>query len=102
MFQFPGFALNLLCYTEVSYLHLITGNPKPHGLVSNIAVQTPRHEILEFQLSKVGFPIRKSVAQRFFAAPHGLSQRSTTFITSHPQGINRTTLSHPIALIITV
>src|SRR5882672_8894411 len=42
-------------------------------------VQTPRYEILEFQLSKVGFPIRKSVDQSFFAAPHGLSQRSTSF-----------------------
>src|SRR6516164_7401698 len=29
MFQFPGFALNLLFCWEVSYLHLITGNPKP-------------------------------------------------------------------------
>jgi hypothetical protein len=27
--------------SEVSYLHLITGNPKPHGLASNICVQTP-------------------------------------------------------------
>src|SRR5512140_2506971 len=41
--------------SEVSYLHLITGNPKPHGLVSYIAVRTPRYKILEFQLSKVGF-----------------------------------------------
>ena len=24
--------------SEISYLHLITGNPKPHGLVSHIAV----------------------------------------------------------------
>jgi hypothetical protein len=28
--------------SEISYLHLITGNPKPHGLVSHIAVRTPR------------------------------------------------------------
>src|ERR1700709_2554168 len=28
----------------VSYLHLITGNPKPRGLVSYIAVRTPRHK----------------------------------------------------------
>src|SRR3979411_334218 len=84
----------------VSYLHLITGNPKPHGLVSHIAVRTPRHKALEFQLSKVGFPIRKSVDQSFFAAPHGLSQRSTSFIASQRQGIHRMPLRHLIALII--
>ena len=55
---------------------------------------------LEFRLSKVGFPIRKSVDQSFFAAPHGLSQRSTSFIASHRQGIHRTPLRHLIALII--
>ena len=86
----------------VSYLHLITGNPKPRGLVSHIAVRTPRHKALEFQLSKVGFPIRKSVDQSFFAAPHGLSQRSTSFIASQRQGIHRTPLRHLIALIINV
>jgi hypothetical protein len=60
------------------------------------------NEILEFQLSKVGFPIRKSVDQSFFAAPHGLSQRSTSFIASQRQGIHRTPLRHLIALIINV
>ena len=58
--------------------------------------------VLEFQLSKVGFPIRKSVDQSFFAAPHGLSQRSTSFIASQRQGIHRTPLRHLIALIINV
>ncbi len=80
-------------YSEVSYLLLITGNPKPHDL---------RHEILEFRLSKVGFPIRKSMDQSSFAAPHGLSQRSTSFIASQRQGIHRTPLRHLIALIINV
>ena len=88
--------------SEVSYLHLITGNPKPHGSGSNISIRTPRHKALEFQLSKVGFPIRKSVDQSFFAAPHGLSQRSTSFIASQRQGIHRTPLRHLIALIINV
>src|ERR1700733_16088887 len=74
---------------------------------SNITVRTPKPsivkiEILEFQLSKVGFPIRKSVDQSFFAAPHGLSQRSTSFIASQRQGIHRTPLRHLIALIINV
>src|SRR5205085_8704034 len=71
-------------------------------MASHIAVQTPRHKALEFQLSKVGFPIRKSVDQSFFAAPHGLSQRSTSFIASQRQGIHRTPLRHLIALIINV
>src|SRR5713226_6095988 len=94
--------------SKVSYLHLITGNPKPRGLVSYISIfangfaRTPRHKALEFQLSKVGFPIRKSVDQSFFAAPHGLSQRSTSFIASQRQGIHRTPLRHLIALIINV
>ena len=40
--------------------------------------------------------------QSFFAAPHGLSQRSTSFIASQRQGIHRTPLRHLIALIINV
>ena len=51
-------------------------------------------------VSKVGFPIRKSADQSFFAAPRGLSQRSTSFIASQRQGIHRMPLSHLIALII--
>ena len=59
-------------------------------------------KVLEFRLSKVGFPIRKSMDQSFFAAPHGLSQRSTSFVASQRQGIHRTPLRHLIALIINV
>ena len=51
-------------------------------------------------LSKVGFPIRKSADQSFFAAPRGLSQRSTSFIASQRQGIHQMPLSHLITLII--
>jgi hypothetical protein len=40
--------------------------------------------------------------QSFFAAPHGLSQRSTSFIASQRQGIHRTPLRHLIALIINI
>src|SRR6185437_6210587 len=86
--------------SEVSYLLLITGNPKPDGLAPDISVRTPRPKVLEFRLSKVGFPIRKSADQSFFAAPRGLSQRSTSFIASQRQGIHRTPLRHLIALII--
>src|SRR5438477_1404858 len=52
--------------------------------------------------SKVGFPIRKSADQSFLAAPHGLSQRSTSFIASQRQGIHRMPLRHLIALIIDI
>ena len=48
----------------------------------------------------MGFPIRKSADQSFFAAPHGLSQRTTSFIASQRQGIHQMPLSHLIALII--
>jgi hypothetical protein len=51
-------------------------------------------------VSKVGFPIRTSADQSFFAAPRGLSQRSTSFIASQRQGIHRMPLGHLIALII--
>ena len=37
----------------------------------------------------VGFPIRKSTDQSLFAAPHGLSQRITSFIASCRQGIHQ-------------
>ena len=55
---------------------------------------------LRIPLSKVGFPIRKSADQSFFAAPRGLSQRSTSFIASQRQGIHQMPLRHLIALII--
>ncbi len=45
----------------------------------------------------MGFPIRKSADQSFFAAPRGLSQRSTSFIASQRQGIHRMPLGHLIA-----
>src|SRR5688500_6836094 len=52
--------------------------------------------------SKVGFPIRKSSDQSSFAAPHGLSQRITSFIASQRQGIHRMLLRHLIVLMIDV
>ena len=50
----------------------------------------------------MGFPIRKSADQRLFAPPHGISQRTTSFIASQRQGIHRIPLLHLIALIIDV
>src|SRR5664279_3909367 len=49
---------------------------------------------------EVGFPIRKFTDQSLFAAPHDLSQRTTSFIASQRQGIHRIPLRHLIALII--
>ena len=46
-----------------------------------------------------GFPIRKSTDQSLFAAPHGFSQRTTSFIASCRQGIHRMPLRHLITLI---
>ena len=60
----------------------------------------PETQGLGTPLSKVGFPIRTSTDQSFFAAPRGFSQRSTSFIASQRQGIHRTPLRHLIALII--
>ena len=45
----------------------------------------------------MGFPIRKSSDQSAFAAPRGLSQRTTSFIASQRQGIHRMPLRHLIA-----
>src|SRR3954462_15008503 len=56
----------------------------------------------QYELSKVGFPIRKSSDQSLFAAPQGLSQRTTSFIASQRQGIHRMLLRHLITLMIDV
>ena len=40
-------------------------------------------------LNGLGFPIRKSTDQSLLAAPHGLSQRVTSFIASQRQGIHQ-------------
>ena len=50
----------------------------------------------------MGSPIRKSSDQSSFAAPQGLSQRTTSFIASQRQGIHRTPLRHLITLMIDV
>ena len=47
----------------------------------------------------VGCPIRKSMDQSLFAAPHGLSQRTTSFFASYRQGIHQMLFGHLIALI---
>ena len=59
-----------------------------------------RPKATDWRRSRVGFPIRKSMDQCLFAAPHGLSQRTTSFIASQRQGIHQIPLRHLIALII--
>ncbi len=68
-------------------------------------VSVPRVRLLNLCIQskiplRVGFPIRKSADQRLFAPPHGISQRTTSFIASQRQGIHRMPLRHLITLII--
>ena len=76
---------------------MITRNPKPEVMFPIAEKQVPPDS--KFQLSKVGFPIRKSAGQRPFAPHHSLSQRTTSFIASYRQGIHQMPLSRLIALI---
>ena len=93
MFQFPGFAFVPLCIQgqipSFDNRKSEAGSPKE-------ALKPPASK---FQLSKVGFPIRKSAGQRPFAPHHSLSQRTTSFIASYRQGIHQMLLGHLIALI---
>ena len=57
------------------------------------------YEFRQRYLKEVGFPIRKSTDQSLFAAPRGLSQRTTSFIASQRQGIHQMLLRHLIILI---
>jgi hypothetical protein len=59
----------------------------------------PARADANYRMSKVGFPIRRSVGQRLFAPHHSLSQRTTSFIASYRQGIHQMPLGHLIALI---
>src|SRR5215210_5988745 len=56
----------------------------------------------QYERSKVGFPIRRSLDQSSFAAPQGISQRTTSFIASQRQGIHQMLLRHLITLTIDV
>ena len=93
MFQFPGFAFGTL-WIQIpnTFMRPDPIPPRPAG--------RPTRTGSERGWSKVGFPIRKSMDQSPFAAPHGLSQRTTSFIASQRQGIHRTPFRHLIALVI--
>src|SRR3990170_4814689 len=90
MFQFPGFALNPYGF-RVQYLHLTLR-----------LATTPSLMRSQDKGSKVGFPIRRSLDQSSFAAPQGISQRTTSFIASQRQGIHQMLLRHLITLMINV
>ena len=92
MFQFPGFAFYPYVF-RIKYL--LIDNQKSE----TIPVPFGADMTSKFQLSKVGFPIRKSAGQRLFAPHHSLSQRTTSFIASYRQGIHQMPLSRLIALI---
>ena len=96
------------------YLLLISAGPKIASAFiesAKLARQTTRPKLVrldsshqqrassEQQRSKVGFPIRRFTDQSLFAAPHDLSQRTTSFIASQRQGIHQTPFRHLIALI---
>ena len=53
-----------------------------------------------FQAFKVGCPIRRSMDQSLFAAPHSLSQRITSFFACACQGIHQMPLEHLFVLIV--
>jgi hypothetical protein len=94
MFQFPGFAFNPYVF-RIKYPH--SDNRKSEAGKSGVETQVLPDS--KFQLSKVGFPIRKSTGQSLFAAHRSLSQRTTSFIASCRQGIHEMPLGHLIALI---
>ncbi len=118
MFQFPGFAFIPLLNSRNKYLLMISVGPKTACTPSPnpkrplpARARTQRLEACaaspsrverassEQQRSKVGFPIRRFTDQSLFAAPHDLSQRTTSFIASQRQGIHQIPLRHLIALI---
>ena len=97
MFQFPAFASNPYVF-RVRYLIINAWKPEPPKPSARFASdQRPAEQIS--QAFKVGFPIRRSMDQSLFAAPHGLSQRITSFIACACQGIHQMPLLHLIVLI---
>ena len=87
MFQFPAFASYPYVFESKIPYHN-AWKPKP-----------TLQSVWIFQAFKVGFPIRRSMDQSSFAAPHGFSQRITSFIACACQGIHQMPLRHLIVLI---
>ena len=82
-------------YLDVSVPRVRFLNPMYSGkrYLVNPIVDRPKATTIKFQ---VGFPIRKSMDQSLFSAPHDLSQSITSFIASYCQGIHQTPLSRLI------
>lgn len=82
-------------YLDVSVPRVRFLNPMYSGkrYLVNPIIDCQRQTITKCQ---VGFPIRKSMDQSLFSAPHGLSQSITSFIASYCQGIHQTPLSRLI------
>jgi hypothetical protein len=59
---------------------------------------SPHYVFMRRYPKGVGFPIRTSMDQSLLAAPHGFSQRATSFIASWCQGIHRMPLSRSRSL----
>ncbi len=82
-------------YLDVSVPRVRFLNPMYSGprYLFNPTVERRMATTIKFQ---VGFPIRRSMDQSLFSAPHGLSQSITSFIASYCQGIHQTPLSRLI------
>ena len=98
MFHFPAFASNPLCIQGLDIFIVANSNrmaawPVRFPCRARFRLPTDHCSL------KMGSPIRKSTDQSLFAAPHGLSQRTTSFIASQRQGIHQMPLRHLIALI---
>ena len=98
MFHFPAFASNPLCIQEPDIFIVANGN-RMAALPSRFPCRARTRLPTDHRSLKMGFPIRMSMDQSLFAAPHGLSQRTTSFIASQRQGIHQMPLRHLIALI---
>ena len=98
MFHFPAFASNPLWIQGLDIFMIANSNrmaawPNRFPCRARFRLPTDHCSL------KMGSPIRKSTDQSLFAAPHGLSQRTTSFIASQRQGIHQMPLRHLIALI---
>ena len=88
MFQFPAFASYPYVFESKIPYHNAW---KPRPFVKTDWI---------FQAFKVGCPIRRSMDQSLFAAPHGFSQRITSFFACACQGIHQMPLIHFFVLIV--
>ena len=82
-------------YLDVSVPRVRSKTPMYSGLKYLVmpAVDRPKATTTNNQ---VGFPIRRSMDQSLFPAPHGLTQGITSFIASYCLGIHQTPFSRLI------